>query len=261
MERPVISLNETTGDGAGKFLFDIPDFQEPVGAAAPTEENQDFDFTAASWEVPTEAFDTAKAVVSDSAATESQVFDAYPALVKARDGLTCAPDKSLVKLAIELTEEAPEDTGLSEISKKALTEAVEAAKLVLGNADATQEEINAQCEAVMTRITKRVKADKTLLRQLIAAAEALDKDNYRPSSLANLQAVLADAKAVEADGNAAEAMIAEACDKLLAVITALQSKLNYAAKSAQRWLPPSTARQLPHPRPRGDRSGSVCQGG
>ena len=40
------------------------------------------------------------------------------------------------------------------------------------------------------------------------------------------------------------------------------SKLNYAAKSAQRRLPPSTARQLPHPRRlRGDRSGSVCQSG
>ena len=74
--------------------------------------------------------------------------------------------------------------------------------------------------------------DKTLLRQLIAAADALTQENYRPSSWANLQAVLTEAKAVEANGNATEAMIAEACSKLTAAINALQSEFNYAAINA-----------------------------
>lgn len=56
-----ISLNETTGDGTWKFLFNIPDYTEPNGVPAPTEKKQEFNFDAWSgknWEnikVPGEA--------------------------------------------------------------------------------------------------------------------------------------------------------------------------------------------------------------
>ncbi|MBC8547562.1 FIVAR domain-containing protein [Clostridiaceae bacterium NSJ-31] len=189
-------------------------------------------YTAASWKALTEALNAAKAVVADAAATESQVFDAYLALVAARDGLTYAPDKSLLTLAVEIAEDLLKDESLTAATKEALQAAVNSAKAVLDNADATQAEINTEYEAVMTRITELVKADKTLLRQLIAAADALEEGNYRPSSWANLQAVLTEAKAVEANGNATEAMIAEACSKLTAAINALQSEFNYAAINA-----------------------------
>ncbi|WP_343277382.1 hypothetical protein [Ligaoa zhengdingensis] len=189
-------------------------------------------YTAASWKALTEALNAAKAVVADAAATESQVFDAYLALVAARDGLTYAPDKSLLTLAVEIAEDLLKDESLTAATKEALQAAVNSAKAVLDNADATQAEINAEYAALMTRITELVKADKTLLRQLIAAADALEEGNYRPSSWANLQAVLTEAKAVEANGNATEAMIAEACSKLTAAINALQSEFNYAAINA-----------------------------
>ena len=41
-----IDLNETTGDGTWKFLYDIPDYTQPDGVPYPTEEDQDFDFDA-----------------------------------------------------------------------------------------------------------------------------------------------------------------------------------------------------------------------
>ena len=41
-----ISLNDTSGSGTWKFLFDIPDYTLEDGVPYPTEENQDFDFTA-----------------------------------------------------------------------------------------------------------------------------------------------------------------------------------------------------------------------
>ncbi|WP_343253364.1 glycoside hydrolase family 2 TIM barrel-domain containing protein [Ligaoa zhengdingensis] len=189
-------------------------------------------YTAASWKALTDALNAAKAVVADAAATESQVFDAYLALVAARDGLSYAPDKSLLTLAVEIAEDLLKDESLTAATKEALQAAVNSAKAVLDNADATQAEINAEYAALMTRITELVKADKTLLRQLIAAADALEEGNYRPSSWANLQAVLTEAKAVEANGNATEAMIAEACSKLTAAINALQSEFNYAAINA-----------------------------
>ena len=189
-------------------------------------------YTAESWKALTDALNAAKTVVADVAATESQVFDAYLALVAARDGLTYAPDKSLLTLAVEIAEDLLKDESLTAATKEALQVAVNSAKAVLDNADATQAEINAEYAAVMTRITELVKADKTLLRQLIAVAEELKEGNYRPSSWANLQAVLTEAKAVEANGNATEAMIAEACSKLTAAINALQSEFNYAAINA-----------------------------
>lgn len=39
-----INLNETTGNGTWKYLYEIPDYTLPDGVPAPTEKNQDFDF-------------------------------------------------------------------------------------------------------------------------------------------------------------------------------------------------------------------------
>ena len=46
VENSEITLNETTGDGTWEYLYDIPDYTQPGGVPAPTEENQDFDFGA-----------------------------------------------------------------------------------------------------------------------------------------------------------------------------------------------------------------------
>ena len=43
-----VSLNDTEGNGTWKFLYEIPDYTAEDGVPYPTEENQDFDFTA--WE-------------------------------------------------------------------------------------------------------------------------------------------------------------------------------------------------------------------
>lgn len=44
VEKTEINLNETTGDGTWRYLYDIPDYTQPGGIAAPGTENQDFDF-------------------------------------------------------------------------------------------------------------------------------------------------------------------------------------------------------------------------
>lgn len=45
VENSSVVLNETTGDGTWKYLFDIPDYTRPGGVPAPDAENQDFDFS------------------------------------------------------------------------------------------------------------------------------------------------------------------------------------------------------------------------
>ena len=44
LSKTEMNLNETTGDGTWKFLYDIPDYTQPGGVPYPTETNQDFDF-------------------------------------------------------------------------------------------------------------------------------------------------------------------------------------------------------------------------
>lgn len=44
VEQSEISLNETTGDGTWKYLYDIPDYTEEGGVPYPTAAEQDFDF-------------------------------------------------------------------------------------------------------------------------------------------------------------------------------------------------------------------------
>lgn len=44
VENTEINLNETTGDGTWKYLYEIPDYTLPGGVPAPTAKNQDFDF-------------------------------------------------------------------------------------------------------------------------------------------------------------------------------------------------------------------------
>lgn len=44
VEQSEISLNETTGDGTWKYLYDIPDYTEQGGVPYPTAAEQDFDF-------------------------------------------------------------------------------------------------------------------------------------------------------------------------------------------------------------------------
>lgn len=48
IDQTEVTLNETTGDGTWRYLFDIPDYTQAGGIAAPNEENQDFDFSK--WE-------------------------------------------------------------------------------------------------------------------------------------------------------------------------------------------------------------------
>lgn len=45
VENTEISLNDTTGDATWRYLYDIPDYTLSGGVPAPTEANQDYDFT------------------------------------------------------------------------------------------------------------------------------------------------------------------------------------------------------------------------
>ncbi|MBC8546731.1 glycoside hydrolase family 97 N-terminal domain-containing protein [Clostridiaceae bacterium NSJ-31] len=180
-------------------------------------------FTAQSWAAFAKALNNAKVVEKDIAATQQEVYSAYLELVKARDGLTYAVDTSLLELAIKLAEEVLENTGMTDKSRLELTEAVEAARAVLNNAEATQSEVNAQYKAVMTKITELVPVDKKWLGETIEAARGLQKKNYTTASWAAFVEKLAAAELVYGNNAASETQVKEALDALMKAMTELES--------------------------------------
>ncbi|WP_343274209.1 glycoside hydrolase family 97 catalytic domain-containing protein [Ligaoa zhengdingensis] len=182
----------------------------------------EFRYTAESWAPFMQALEAAKRVAADDAALQSEVYAAFNALVLARDRLIYAVDDSLLKLAVELAERALENTGLSETSKKALAEQVEAAKELLGSAQKTQAEVNEMYAAVMKAITQLAKVDKLLLADLAAEGDQLHREKYTTASWNAFTAALMAARQVLEDDAASEAQVQEAHRMLTDAMTALQ---------------------------------------
>ncbi|MBC8546546.1 DUF1080 domain-containing protein [Clostridiaceae bacterium NSJ-31] len=164
-------------------------------------------FTADSWAAFDEALTAAKDVVADDAATQEDVFNAYLDLVMARDGLTYAPDKSVLELAVDLANALLDDENieLDEESIAALEDAIAAAEEVLADDAATQEDVDAAYADVMYAIVNSVeKAQITMemLIDLIKEAEGLGNE-YTASSLVEFNEALKAAKDVVAKGEEA----------------------------------------------------------
>ncbi|WP_343377334.1 LamG-like jellyroll fold domain-containing protein, partial [Ligaoa zhengdingensis] len=164
-------------------------------------------FTADSWAAFDEALAAAKDVVADDAATQEDVFNAYLDLVMARDGLTYAPDKSVLELAVDLANALLDDENieLDEESIAALEDAIAAAEEVLADDAATQEDVDAAYADVMYAIVNSVeKAQITMemLIDLIKEAEGLGNE-YTASSLVEFNEALKAAKDVVAKGEEA----------------------------------------------------------
>ena len=71
---------------------------------------------------------------------------------------------------------------------------------MLENPNATQEEIDAATDALIeAMLNLRLKADKSLLNAVIAAAEGLDLSGYTRASVEAFEAALNEAKATAAD--------------------------------------------------------------
>ncbi len=187
-------------------------------------------FTAESWAALIEALDAAQAVVDNKSASQKEVFDAYLALVKARDGLVYAVDTSMLELAIELAQQTIDEFGseLTGNSVDAIQKAIDAANELLSSDAMTQDQVNAMYNEVMTAIISVVdRANRDYLSALIVFAENKEGD-YTPSTLEALETALASAKTVEADTNATDEDIRKAYDELSAAVTALKLKANKA---------------------------------
>lgn len=127
---------------------------------------QESNYTADSWAAFKKAFDAAKKVLDSDTATQQQVNDAYTALRTAINGLvnaTAKPSKDKLKAAVDAAAKLKESDYTAD-SWAAFVKALDAAKAVLANDNATQEEINNATGALF-------KAEEALVKKAGAPAK------------------------------------------------------------------------------------------
>ena len=206
-------LSFTAGDreGLAALLDLLPDLNEE-------------DFTPNSWEAYEKAVTDAEALVDDEDALETEVEPAKQALQDAIAGLTFRADTSSLETLIAKAEEILADLDSYESSeevKNAFIDALDAAKAMMENANATQKEVNACADDLTVAMANlRKTPDKDALEALIAQGEQADANDYTAVDYAALKAAIQTAKAVVAKADASSEEIVSAYNTLQARINA-----------------------------------------
>lgn len=177
----------------------------------------------------TEAIAEGEAVMADENATREEVMNASFKLMKAIHALNFkGADKTDLEMAVEIAEMI--DLGkYVEAGQKEFTDALAEAKEVLADGSAGQEKVDAAWDALVTAMENlRLKADKSVLEDLLNEASDMDLDSYTEESAAAFRTALASAKAVFADST----LTAEDQQAVDEAVTALrQAKAGLVEKS------------------------------
>ena len=147
-----------------------------------------------------EAIAEGEAVMADEYATRDEVMNASVKLMKAVQALGMkAADKTDLEMAAELAEMI-DLTDYVEAGQKAFTDALAAANEVLADGDAMQPETDAAWNVLIEALEGlRLKADKSVLEELINEAAGLDLNQYTEESVSVFSVALLSAQNVLAD--------------------------------------------------------------
>ena len=172
----------------------------------------------------------AKAVLENSAATQEEVNTAWDNLLEGIWGLGFVQgDKTMLEQEIAKAEAmiVNQDKYVQD-NWQQLVDALEAAKKVMADGDAMEEDVQPAAEALLDAIlAQRYKADKSILEELIKEAEETELNGYTAESVAVFMAALQNAKAVLADEGLSEddqGVVDEAVKDLKAAIKNLSAE-------------------------------------
>ena len=148
----------------------------------------------------TDAIAKGEAVMADEGATREEVLDAAKDLMLAVHALNMkAADKTDLEMALELAEMIDLNKYV-EAGQAEFLAAKEAAEAVLADGDAMQEETDqAWGDLVEAMEALRLKADKSVLQDLISQTAELDLSGYTEESVNVFRAALAAANSILAD--------------------------------------------------------------
>ena len=164
-----------------------------------------------------------EAVMADEDATREEVLDAAADLMFAIHALEMkAADKTDLEMALELAEMI-DLTKYVEAGQPEFLAAKEAAEAVMANGDAMQAETDeAWNDLVEAMNALRLKADKSVLEDLINQTEDLDLTGYTEESVSVFRAALAAANDILAD----ETLSADDQTKVNEAVSALQAAVD-----------------------------------
>ena len=206
---------------------DKSELQEVIVAA---EALNEADYTSVSWTEFKTAMDNAKEVLEKADATQEEVDNAITALQEAKEALVKAEEtvvsKTALQIAVEMAGNVTEEQ-LDKVVPAVVTEfnaALEEARTILANDNATQEEVDASFARLATamHMLEFLKGDKAELQDLVDSTADLVEGNYTEESWSALQEALTNANTVLNNENAMQEEVDEAYDNLQAAINGLE---------------------------------------
>lgn len=177
------------------------------------EELKESDWTAESWTALQSALANAKAVMENESSTISDLQSAADQLKEARKALAPSGLHTALEDLIARTE-AMDLSGYTDQSKEALNKALESAKAVLANEEATQADLQSAMDALnAARAGLKLKVNKSLLQAAVDYAHALQTEgalehlneivlNEFNEALGEAEGLLTDTAADQETGNA-----------------------------------------------------------
>ena len=147
-----------------------------------------------------EALENAKAVIEDGDAMEADVVAGRPeACSMQQKHLIKKGDKTSLQKLVDSTADYKKENYLS-AGWNTFEVALDAAKKVLADESATQEDVDKAKEVLTSAMTAlRYKADKSVLEEIIGKAKAMDLTGYSAENVALFNVALAKAEAVMAN--------------------------------------------------------------
>ena len=170
------------------------------------------------------ALTEAKAVLDNPNATQEQVNTAWDNLLEGIWGLGLKQgDKTMLELLIARADDMVANADkYVEADWQQLVDALEAAKTVMEDGNALQNDVDKAAETLLNAIlAQRFKADKSILEDLIGKAEGMDLSSYTAESVATFRMALANAQAVMADNSLTEDDQAKVNDAVAALTSAM----------------------------------------
>ncbi len=171
-------------------------------------------------------------MLADSTATQAEVNAAAAAVQEAAGALVKRGDTTALEAAIQAAE-ALVETDYTEESWAALEAAVEQAKALLTDPNATQPQVDAAVAAVKEAMQALgIRVITAELEAAIKTAEALKAENHTPNSWAELEKALEEARKVLADADLTQEKVDAAAAALKAAVEALVERADTAELEA-----------------------------
>ena len=165
------------------------------------------EYTKESWAAVEDALADAKEVQADKDATESKLTEVQNALLKAYTALEYGVQKTHLQILVDSANDILKEAANYENNAKTLKDAVAKAEDVLTDGEHTSAELEkAYNDVIDAIINLERKGNKAALSAMIEKAEEVlaDKDAYVASTIDGLDAILANAKAVNENEDATQ---------------------------------------------------------